>query len=173
MASKTTAQLKAEKNLNITSNGTNSNTGANHNAFLENLLDSIVNKTTDAALLSLNAYSPTTSYSIGQGTLYDDGNFVDLYIATSATTGAFNPAHWSRVTKRKQVLTTNTDAYVGIDTGTKLYDHDLGTADLGSILIVESTGSVIPNEIVTAISSTQITVDSLAQYANAKIIITG
>ena len=56
MAQKNTAALKTEKDANITSNGANTNTGANHNTFLENLLDSFVNKSTDALLTADNIY---------------------------------------------------------------------------------------------------------------------
>ena len=44
MAVKTIAQLKAFKDANLNQNGINSNTGANHNTFLEDLLDSILDR---------------------------------------------------------------------------------------------------------------------------------
>lgn len=90
MANKTTAQLKAYKDANITSNRINSNTGANHNTFLENLLDSIANRTTDATLFGLFNYDTGRNYIVGQGVIYSN----ELYICITNTTGAWTPGHW-------------------------------------------------------------------------------
>lgn len=94
MANKTTAQLRAYKDANITSNGINSNTGANHNTFLEDLLDSIANRTTDATLFGLFTYDTGRSYIIGQGVMYA----TNLYVCTTNTTGTWNSGHWLQLT---------------------------------------------------------------------------
>lgn len=47
MTEKTTADLNTENDDNITANGANSNTGANLNTLLENIIDSMVNKLSD------------------------------------------------------------------------------------------------------------------------------
>jgi len=56
MAQKTTVQLKAEKDANINTNGVNAITGGNHNTFLENLLDSLINKSSDSLSIVTNVY---------------------------------------------------------------------------------------------------------------------
>lgn len=60
MSQKTTVQLKAEKDANINTNGVNAITGAIHNTFLENLLDSLVNKSSDALSIVTNVYRAAT-----------------------------------------------------------------------------------------------------------------
>lgn len=94
MASKTTAQLKSEKNSNINTNAINSITGAIVNAFLENLLDSIANRTTDATMFGLFDYDTGRNYVIGQGVIYSN----NLYVCTTNTTGIWNSAHWLQLT---------------------------------------------------------------------------
>lgn len=56
MAQKTIPQLKADKDANINSNGVNGNTGANHNSFLEDFLDSVINRNSDALSIVTNVY---------------------------------------------------------------------------------------------------------------------
>ena len=60
MAQKSTADLKAQTDANITSNGVNSNTGANHNTLLNDILDSIVNKDSDVLSIVTNVYRSKT-----------------------------------------------------------------------------------------------------------------
>ena len=60
MAEKTTAQLKAFTDANITANGVNSNTGANANTLFNDLIDSLVNKDTDSLLIVTNVYRAAT-----------------------------------------------------------------------------------------------------------------
>ncbi|KKN36706.1 hypothetical protein LCGC14_0770940 [marine sediment metagenome] len=60
MALKTTAQLKSEANSNINTNGVNAITGALHNAMLNNIIDSMVNKSTDALSIVTNVYRVAT-----------------------------------------------------------------------------------------------------------------
>lgn len=56
MSLKTTAQLKAFNDANINTNGVNAITGALHNEMDEDIIDSMVNKSTDALLIVTNVY---------------------------------------------------------------------------------------------------------------------
>ena len=56
MALKTTAQLKAFADANIDTNGVNSITGALMNTMLTDIIDSMVNKSTDSGELATNIY---------------------------------------------------------------------------------------------------------------------
>ncbi len=81
MAEKTTGELKNETDANITSNGVNSNTGANHNAILNNIIDSMVNKSSDLLLIVTNVYRSdlatigTTSTQITFSTPLSSANY--------------------------------------------------------------------------------------------------
>ena len=56
MALRTTAQLKTFNDANINTNGVNAITGALHNEMDEDIIDSMVNKSTDALLIVTNVY---------------------------------------------------------------------------------------------------------------------
>ena len=56
MSLKTTVQLKAFADANINTNGVNSITGALHNTMLNDLADSLLNKTTDSLSIVTNVY---------------------------------------------------------------------------------------------------------------------
>ena len=56
MSLKTKAQLKAFNDANINTNGVNAITGALHNEMDEDIIDSMVNKSTDALLIVTNVY---------------------------------------------------------------------------------------------------------------------
>lgn len=56
MAVKTKAQLKLFADANITSNGVNSNAGADHNTMLNDLIDSLLNTTDDVLSIVTNVY---------------------------------------------------------------------------------------------------------------------
>lgn len=56
MAIRTTAQLKAFNDANINTNGVNAITGALHNTMDEDIIDSMVNKSTDALSIVTNVY---------------------------------------------------------------------------------------------------------------------
>lgn len=60
MAQKTTAELKAFADANIATNGVNAITGALHNTMLTDLIDSMVNKTTDSLSIVTNVYRSAT-----------------------------------------------------------------------------------------------------------------
>lgn len=99
MAQKTTTELKAYKDANINTNHTNSITGAIHNLFLENLLDSLVNKVSDYSLLSIFDYDSTRIYYAGHGCFYGG----ELYRCnTDGTTGVWNASKWDIVTNNKR-----------------------------------------------------------------------
>ncbi len=123
MASKSTALLKTEKDTNINTNGINSITGALVNAFLENLLDSIANRTTDATMFGLFAYDTGRNYIIGQGVIYSS----NLYICTTNTTGTFNTAHWTQLTFGQIDVRRNIVAVVKGGTDIN-FSSDLGSA---------------------------------------------
>lgn len=57
---RTTAQLKSFNDANITTNGVNSNTGANHNTMNNDMIDSLVNKSSDALSIVTNVYRSNT-----------------------------------------------------------------------------------------------------------------
>ena len=56
MSQKTTAQLKAFNDANINTNGVNAITGALHNEMDEDIIDSMINKSTDALSIVTNVY---------------------------------------------------------------------------------------------------------------------
>ena len=56
MSQKTTAELKAFADANIDTNGVNAITGSLHNTMLTNLIDSMVNKSTDSLSIVTNVY---------------------------------------------------------------------------------------------------------------------
>ena len=56
MAQKTTAELKTFADSNINTNGTNAITGALHNTMLNDLIDSMVNKSTDSLSIVTDVY---------------------------------------------------------------------------------------------------------------------
>ena len=56
MALRTTVQLKAFNDANINTNGVNAITGALHNEMDNDIIDSMVNKSTDALSIVTNVY---------------------------------------------------------------------------------------------------------------------
>ena len=56
MSQKTTAELKTFADANINTNGVNAITGALHNTMLNDLIDSLVNKSTDSLSIVTNVY---------------------------------------------------------------------------------------------------------------------
>lgn len=60
MAVKTTSALKIFADSNINTNGVNAITGALHNTMLNDLIDSLVNKSTDVLSIVTNVYRAAT-----------------------------------------------------------------------------------------------------------------
>ena len=56
MSQKTTAELKTFADANINTNGVNAITGSLHNTMLNDLIDSLVNKSTDSLSIVTNVY---------------------------------------------------------------------------------------------------------------------
>jgi hypothetical protein len=90
MAIQNKTDLLALVNANITTNGANGITGAELNAILTNLVDSGFNSIDDVHKL-FRTYDPTKSYTVGLPCIYSAG----IYQCTTATSGTFNPAHWT------------------------------------------------------------------------------
>lgn len=60
MTQKTTAQLTTDNDANINTNGVNAITGALHNTMNKDMIDSMLNKSTDTLLIVANVYRAGT-----------------------------------------------------------------------------------------------------------------
>jgi len=152
MSVKTKAQLKAEKNANINTNGTNAITGAILNTYEENLIDSCLNRTDDAGLLGVANYSASLSYVAGQGVNYNDS----YYICTTTTTGTFNSAHWLKVGGKAHY-----SSFVNGDLTTSRYldYNDTGIGDTMPTCTIRDNGNVISEYPVERIDADNVRVD--------------
>lgn len=124
MAVKSRALLKAYKDANRTSNGTNSNTGATENIMWEDVLDSIYTKTDDS--IGLTVYDNAQTYAENQATLYDYGAGIAQYICnTAGTTGAWVASKWNRLTPIKGIVALTAAVPYPIT-----FEHDLGNSSV-------------------------------------------
>lgn len=161
MADETYSVVNAYLNTNINTNNANSITGALHNVAENKLLSGMAGKVFDS----------TRPYKLGQVLSYSDTDFgYELWVAPGDVAAAgWNAASFTRLTKRSEKLTVSGTPYTGIEAGTKTYAHNMGHVDF-TIQAFESTGKEIPI-FVTAKSTTLITIQSAASYANAVIYI--
>lgn len=98
MAIKTITTLKTDVNSNITTNGARDITAAIHNALLQDILDSCVNRISDVSILGLYDFSSSQTYLEGQAVIYDDGSGNKIYRAnTDNGPAAFNASEWDDI----------------------------------------------------------------------------
>ena len=161
MAEKTYTEQKNYADTNINTNGSNSITGAKHNTMLTYLIEAQGGKSFDA----------TRPYKLGQAVLVNDGTFGwELWIAPAdVAAAAWNSANFTRISKRSEKITASTTPYTGLESGTNTYAHNLGHTDF-NIQAFDSNGAWIPLQ-VTKKTTTQITITSAKDYANAVILI--
>jgi hypothetical protein len=81
MAVKNITTLKTDTNSTITTNGARAITGALHNALLQDILDSCVNRISDVSILGLFDFSSSQTYKEGQAVIYNDGGGDQIYRA--------------------------------------------------------------------------------------------
>ena len=84
--------LVAKLNNDINTNGTRAITGAIHNAFLNDFVDSTVNKNSEAFWF-LREYDTGVSYPVGFTVTFGGS----LYKSNTPTSGAFNASHWDEI----------------------------------------------------------------------------
>lgn len=120
MALQNKTTLLALINADITTNGANGITGAELNTILANLNESGFNQIDDVHKLFRN-YDPTKSYSVGLPCIYTG----IIYQCSTATSGAFNIAHWTAIGgggggATNLTLANNTSTTIDVlsDTGT-------------------------------------------------------
>ena len=89
MAQQTRAQIEALINSNVTTNANRENTGLRVNQLLQEMKDSYLNLLSDAGKL-FAAYDPALNYV--PGNIVEEST--NIYKCNTATTGAFNVAHW-------------------------------------------------------------------------------
>lgn len=94
MAVKDRATLQSDITSLITTNGNNDITGAQMRGILIDTIDSLLNLTDDANLISgLANYDTGTSYSVGDTVVFNGA----IYQANQSTSGAFNASHWDAI----------------------------------------------------------------------------
>ena len=81
MASKSITVLKTETDVLIATNGSRAITAALHNVLLNDILDSSLNRISDAALVGLNDFDSSATYPLGRACIYDDGGGDKIYRA--------------------------------------------------------------------------------------------
>lgn len=92
MSIKTRSVLKTDKNNTFTTNSNQEITGLKHRDYLEDLLDSLYNKS-DESWIDHDIYSTTKSYGIGDIVT----NGFRLLICRSATSGSFDASKWEDI----------------------------------------------------------------------------
>ncbi len=112
------AAIKGKVTANITTNGIQDITGAEVAEILNDLADSSVNKTTDAALLGVSEYDPTRTYLVGMG-CFKSGNLLQALVLT---TGTFAAGDWtifktSNIPEETNLYFTNARAIASTLTG--------------------------------------------------------
>jgi hypothetical protein len=133
MASKSITVLKTETDVLIATNGARAITAALHNVLLNDILDSSLNRISDAALIGLNDFDSSATYPEGRAVMYDDGGGVDIYRSNTANgPAAFDPLEWDVISgggggatnltwtaaTRTVASDTGTDAIISLFTST-------------------------------------------------------
>ncbi len=93
MSIKTKANLTTDTGTAINDNTTRDITPADVRGAIVDLIDSSINRIDDKPLLNLREYNTARSYEVGEGSI----KLGVIYQCTTATTGTFNPAHWSAI----------------------------------------------------------------------------
>jgi hypothetical protein len=93
MSIKTKANLTADTATAINDNTTRDISPADIRGAFNDLIDSSINRVDDKPLLNLREYNTARSYEVGEGAI----KLGVIYQCTTATTGTFNPAHWSAI----------------------------------------------------------------------------
>ena len=162
MADRTYTAIAAYNNANTNTNGANSITGAKHNTMNSYMIEGLAGKEFDA----------TKPYKEGQVLIYEDATWGKEVWVAPADVGAtaWNSASFTRLSKRGEKLTTNDEtSYVGIDTGTNTYTHNIGHTDF-TIQSFDSSGGLIPLDI-TSKTNAQFVINSSVAFASAVIYI--
>lgn len=161
MADNTYTTLAGYANTNITTNNVNSITGAKMNVMLGYLIEGLAGK----------GFDSTKPYKQYQLFTKSDTTFgLEVWIApTDVAAAAWNAASFTRLSKRSEKLTASSTPYTGIEAGTKTYAHNIGHVDF-TVQAFTSAGANIPL-LITAKSSTLITIQSAQNYASAVIYI--
>ena len=164
MAIKTRAQLITELAATIFANTSNLIDATAHAAFLANILDTAVGKTSDNTLLGLFPYDPTRTYILGQSCTYLSGT-TEIYVCNKATTtGAFVAADWDKKTTGGGVVPwrSDTDSLVAATPKAIAYSTTLGTTNYSlTINCIDASGDPVDVRI-TAIAATGFTAESAA-----------
>ena len=143
MAKLNRADLKTKKNQTIYKNGKKEIKGELHNAFLEDVLDSLANLITDAKKLNIYEYDSSLEYNVGVGVLYQGA----LYQANTVTgLGAFNASDWDLIAS--DITASNGLTKVGDDIklgGTLTEDTFIEAKEYSIVKIFEATFDNILN----------------------------
>lgn len=104
MASKTTAQLTTENTNNMADNGSNAIDAAANRTLLQNIIDSMVNKSSDATALATNAYKTNDK-------LLSNSNDIQITFGTAFPTALYkvffyDPSGVLKSTSPHDILTT-------------------------------------------------------------------
>lgn len=80
----------------ITPGVSDSVTASEIKELFTDIVDSLLNLTTDASLVGMAAYNPSKTYSIDSVTLYNG----EFYVAVASATGSFDAAKWRKLVIR-------------------------------------------------------------------------
>ncbi len=94
MAQLDKSTLVANLDANINTNGNQLITGAVHNAFLHDMIDSIPNLIDDVNLLGTTEYDGTITYGTGDSTIFEGILYQGLQ---NGITGAFDSTKWEKI----------------------------------------------------------------------------